>query len=262
MQDVLGRVLTILIMGAPLAAAMLFRGFLAHFNPYSANRFLLSGKEGFVSTIPTLAMQRMLPTWLCRFFIRGRRIPYGALNYETKLLAARALSLGWGTKLPRFDTSPVKLGQAARPVINKHLAGTLGHLDRKTVMTHRFGLTLLIHDLLTHELQIPLLLTAGFVYQQGERLNYTPVEQVEKLLHSRSVVGPDFPLHIWLTLPGHEIVDATFWAAFPALTGSEERARRGVMLDPADWAARSYHPQWVGEAIVRRLGLLKENEGW
>lgn len=42
MQGILGLVLTTLIMGAPPAAAMLFRGLLAHFNPYST----IGGPQG------------------------------------------------------------------------------------------------------------------------------------------------------------------------------------------------------------------------
>lgn len=208
------------------------------------------------------AMQRMLPYWLRRFFTPGGPTPYNALNYESKLLAARSLSLAWGAKLPRFETSPAKLQQVVGPVVHKHLQRTLGHLNTRTVVAHRFGVTLLIRDLIVHELQLPALLTTGFVYQQGERLNYTPVEQVEKLLRAGIVVTTDFPLHVWLTLPSHEIIDATFWAAFPKLAGSDERIARGVLLDPAQSGVRSYHPQWLGEGIARDLGLLKEYEGW
>ncbi|UZW61880.1 hypothetical protein [Lysobacter enzymogenes] len=207
-------------------------------------------------------MQRMLPYWLRRLFTPGRLAPYSALNYETKLLAARALSLAWGAKLPRFETSPTKLQQAALPVVYKHLRRTLGHLDRRMVAAHRFGVTVLIRDLIVRELQVPALLTAGFVYQQGERLNYTPVEQVEKLLRAGAVVHADFPLHVWLTLPSHEIIDATFWAVFPTIAGNDERVMHGILLDPAVGGARTYHPQWLGEGVARNLGLLKEYEGW
>lgn len=215
-----------------------------------------------MSPIHTPAMQRMLPYWLRRLFTPGRPAPYGALNYETKLLAARTLSLAWGAKLPRFETSPTKLRQAALPVVSEHLRRTLGHLDRRTVADHRFGLTVLIRDLIVRELQIPALLTAGFVYQQGERLNYTPIEQVERLLRAGTVVHADFPLHVWITLPSHEIVDATFWALFPKLAVGDERSTYGILLDPAFGGTRSYHPQWLGEGVARSLGLLKEYEGW
>lgn len=215
-----------------------------------------------MSPIHTPAMQRMLPYWLRRLFTPGRPAPYSALNYETKLLAARALSLAWGAKLPRFETSPAKLQHAAGPVVYKHLARALGHLNPTTVADHRFGLTVLIRDLIEHELQVPTLLTIGFVYQDDQRLSYTPVEQVERLLRFGSVVRADFPLHVWLTLPSHEIIDATFWAVHPALAGSNERAMRGALLDPAFGSTRSYHPQWLGEGIVRDLGLLKGYEEW
>lgn len=207
-------------------------------------------------------MQRKLPTWLSRFFKPGVRTPYGALNYESKLLAARALSLAWGLKPPSFEMAPAKLDQRARLIVCRHLARALGHLDPQTVAKHRFGLTVLIRDLLVRELRVPALLTVGFVYQEGERLNYTPIEHVEKLLRAGTVVAADFPLHNWLTLPSHEIIDATFWAAFPSLAQTDERATRGAVLDPAYSAVRSYHPQWVGEGIARSLGLLKEYEGW
>lgn len=215
-----------------------------------------------MSPISRPAMHRMLPHWLRRLFPSGRPAPYGVLNYESKLLAARALSLAWGLSPPRFDFASLELAESARGVIYKHLGCALGHLDPITVAAQRFGLTLLIRDLLVRELRAPALLTAGFVYQQGERLNYTPVERVEKLLRSGTVVAADFPLHVWLTLPDHIVVDATFWAAFPTWVSSDERAKRGAIFDPALAAERSYHPQWVGEGVARSLGLLKEHEGW
>lgn len=215
-----------------------------------------------MSKIPRPAMQRMLPNWLCRLFPSGRPTPYGVLNYESKLLAARALSLASGLNPPRFEFASLEFAESATGVIYKHLSFALGHLHPQTVAAQRFGLTLLIRELLVRELRVPALFTAGFVYQKGERLNYTPVERVEKLLRAHSVVTAEFPLHAWLTLPCHVIVDATFWATFPNLASKAERVRRGAIFNPAHAAERSYHPQWAGEGVARSLGLLKEHEGW
>lgn len=215
-----------------------------------------------MSPISRPAMQQMLPHWLRRLFTSGRPTPYGVLNYESKLLAAEALSSAWGLRPPRATYAPLEWPQTARSVIYKHLECALGHLDPNTVAAQRFELILLVRDLLVRELRVPALLTAGFVYRQGERLNYTPIELVEKLLRAGTVVTADFPLHVWLTLPTHVVVDATFWAEFPSRVSSKERARRGAIFNPAFAAERSYHPQWVGEGIARSLGLLKEREGW
>lgn len=215
-----------------------------------------------MSPLPTPAMHRKLPNWFHRLLMTGRHVSYGVLNYESKLLAARALSLAWGLSPPRVDLASLEFAEPAPGVVYKHLGRALGQLDPTTVAAQRFGLTLLIRDLLVRERRVPALLTSGFVYQQGERLNYTPVERVEKLLRAGSVVTADFPLHVWLTLPDHVIVDATFWATFPNWVSSEERTKRGAIFSPARPAERSYHPQWIGEGIARSLGLLKEHEGW
>ncbi|MBT2748312.1 MULTISPECIES: type IV secretion system protein [unclassified Lysobacter] len=52
MQGILGLVLTTLIMGAPPAAAMLFRGLLANFNPYSTIAGPIGGSGGGSSASP------------------------------------------------------------------------------------------------------------------------------------------------------------------------------------------------------------------
>ena len=122
-------------------------------------------------------------------------------------MAAYARSALWGLRPPLFQPAPVRLGQAA-PAVHRQLACALGHLNEDLVAGQRFGLTLLIRDLLVRELRAPLVYTLGYVYQDGQRLYHTPIEGLDQM-------------------PG-----------------------------------RSYHPQWTSEEFVKRIGVVKEYEGW
>ncbi|WP_394538735.1 hypothetical protein PRJ39_24790 [Lysobacter enzymogenes] len=215
-----------------------------------------------MSRISTPAMQRMLPPWLRRLFTPGVPDNHAALSYEAKLMAAYARSALWGLRPPLFQPAPVRFGQAAAPAVHRQLACALGHLNEDLVAGQRFGLTLLIRDLLVRELRAPLVYTLGYVYQNGQRLYHTPIEGLEQMLRTGIAPGARVSLHAWLTLPSHEIVDATFWAAFPALACPQERQQRGLFMHPDQMPGRSYHPQWTSEEFVKRIGVVKEYEGW
>ena len=215
-----------------------------------------------MSRIQTPAMQRMLPTWLRRLFVPSTPDAHAALSYESKLMAAYARSALWGLHPPVFRPAPVRLGPAAAPAVHRQLATALGHLGEDLVARQRFGLTLLMRDLLERELRVQLVYTLGYVYQDGQRLCHTPIEGLEQMLRTGIAPGARISLHAWLTLPSHEIVDASFWAAFPALASTEERLHRGLLMHPDQMPGRSYHPQWVGEQFLRQIGVLKEYEGW
>ena len=142
------------------------------------------------------------------------------------------------------------------------LSRALGHLSEDLVVRQRFGLVLLVRDLLETELRVPLTYTLGYVCQRGQRLYHTPIVGLEQMLLTGIAPGARISLHAWLTLPSHEIVDATFWATSPAFASEQERSQRGLFLHPDQMIDRSYHPQWVGDGFVRKIGIVKEYEGW
>lgn len=215
-----------------------------------------------MSRISIPAMDWKLPSWFSRFFTPGAPDAHAALSYETKLLAAHVRSLYWGLRPPVVEHTSVRYAPAAGSMVFSKIRQALGHLSEDLVTTQRFGLVLLIRDLLEREFRIRLIYTLGYVYQDGQRLYYTPIEGLEQMLKTGIKPGVRISLHAWLTLPSHEVIDATFWAAFPAYACAEERNQRGLFMHPDQMPGRSYHPQWVGEGFLRKIEVLKEYEGW
>ncbi|WP_031372212.1 hypothetical protein [Lysobacter antibioticus] len=138
----------------------------------------------------------------------------------------------------------------------------LGRLREDVVAAQRFGLTAMVRGILEAQLRVRVAYTLGYVYQNGQRLCHTPIEGLEQMLRTGIAPGARISLHSWLTLPSHEIVDPTFWAVFPALSSPGEREARSLFMHPDQMSDRTYHPQWVGDGFVRRIGTLKEYEGW
>ncbi|MBT2748317.1 MULTISPECIES: hypothetical protein [unclassified Lysobacter] len=206
----------------------------------------------------------MLPPWLRRFFpSRAAGLNRIAGLYETKFAIARGRSYDWGLRPPRFDPQPVRYATAHTiDAVRRHLSRALGHLSEDVVRTQRFGLLSLVRDVLETEFRAPLAYTLGFVHQDGQRLCHTSIEGLEQMLRTGIAPGARLSLHAWLTLPSHEIIDATFWAVLPGFASIEERQARGLFLHPDQMLGRSYHPQWVGEGFARKVGILKEYEGW
>ncbi|MGO1069556.1 hypothetical protein [Lysobacter sp. CA199] len=208
-------------------------------------------------------MHWKLPNWLRRFFTSGAPAGCAATNYEYKLMAAQARSILWGLQPPPFE--PLSFRYASGEAIastQRLLDYGLGRLREDVIAAQRFGLTAMVRGLLEAQLRVRVAYTLGYVCQDEHRLSYTPIEGLEQMLRTGIAPGSRVSLHAWLTLPSHEIMDPTFWAVFPAHSHSDERQARGLFLHPDQMQGRSYHPQWVGEGFVRKIGVLKEREGW
>ncbi|MEI2457488.1 hypothetical protein [Lysobacter firmicutimachus] len=215
-----------------------------------------------MSAILKPVMHWKLPHWIRRILLPGAAGVDARLGYEAKLMAAHARTALAGLQPPPFTAESVRYAPATAQQVHRHISRTLGHLSEDLVVRQRFGLVLLMRGLLERELRVPLTYTLGYVYQCGQRLYHTPIVGLEQMLLTGIAPGARISLHAWLTLPSHEVVDLTFWAAFPAFASEQERIHRGLFMHPSQMAARSYHPQWVGDGFVRRIGILKEYEGW
>ncbi|WP_250447886.1 hypothetical protein [Lysobacter enzymogenes] len=208
-------------------------------------------------------MHWKLPTWLRRFFIPRAPDTAATISYETKLMAARARSILWALRPPAFDPVTARYASPGSALLmRQQLAMTLGHLSVDQVAAQRFDLTAQLRERLERELRVPLTYTLGYLCQDGQWLCCTPIAGLEQML--RTGIAPDarVKLHVWLTLPSHEIIDPTFWAVLPAYACADERKNRGLFMHPDQMLGRSYHPQWTGEGFVRRIGLLKEYDSW
>lgn len=209
-------------------------------------------------------MNPLLPNWLRRLFSSRRKVmPRAAGNYELAFMAARARTILWGLRPPSIDVTPVRCASTATvAAVRWQLVRSIGHLNEDLVATQRFGLTAALRVLLEAELKVPLAYTLGYVQQDGQRLCHTPVEGLEQMLRTGIAPGARVSLHAWLTLPSQEVIDVTFWALFPLMCCADERETRALFMHPDQMPGRTYHPQWVGEEFVRRIGVLKEYEGW
>ncbi|WP_408951517.1 hypothetical protein [Lysobacter sp. Hz 25] len=205
-----------------------------------------------------------LPNWLSRLFKKGGRSPENAAGvYEAKFEAARARTILWGLQPPRFEPLPLRFASAEAIATTRRLLDYgLGGLREDVVAAQRFGLTVMVRGILEAQLRVRVAYTLGYVYQNGQRLCHTPIEGLEQMLRTGIAPGARISLHAWLTLPSHEIVDPTFWAVFPALSDPGEREAGGLFMHPDQMSDRTYHPQWVGDGFVRRIGTLKEYDGW
>ncbi|MGO1069701.1 hypothetical protein [Lysobacter sp. CA199] len=213
----------------------------------------------------TPAMHWKLPAWLRRLFItrRDRSSQHAAGRYEAGFVAAQARSILWGLRPPSMQPLPVRYASpSAIAAVRWQLHRAIGHLSEDIVTTQRFGITAAVRTLLEAELKVPLAYTLGHVRQNGQRLCHTPIEGLEQMLRTGIASGARVSLHAWLTLPSHEVIDVSFWALFPDLSCAEEREMRSLFMHPDQMPGRSYCPQWVGDGFVRRIGVLKEYEGW
>ncbi|MBT2748597.1 MULTISPECIES: hypothetical protein [unclassified Lysobacter] len=217
-----------------------------------------------MSQLPNPAyMHWKLPNWLRRFFRYDAPAAQAAASYECKLMAAYARSIEWGLQPPRFE--PISFRYASGETIastQRLLDYGLGGLREDVIAAQRFGLIAMVRGLLEAQLRVRVAYTLGYVCLDGYRLCHTPIEGLEQMLRTGIAPGSRINLHAWLTLPSHEIMDPTFWAVFPAHALADERQARGLFLHPDQMSRRSYHPQWVGEGFVRKIGVLEEYEGW
>ncbi|HKX79589.1 MAG TPA: hypothetical protein VJM34_13810 [Novosphingobium sp.] len=205
-----------------------------------------------------------LPNWLGRLFKKAKRSPKSATGvYEAKFEAARARSVLWGLNPPRFEPLPMRFASPEAIESTRRLRDYgLGRLREDVIAAERYGVTAMVRGMLEAQLRVRIAFTLGYVCQDGRRLCHTPIEGLEQMLRTGIAPGARVSLHAWLTLPSHEIVDPTFWAVFPALCNTAEREARGLFMHPDQMMERTYHPQWVGEGFARRIGVLKEYEGW
>lgn len=213
----------------------------------------------------TPATHWKLPAWLRGLFSSRRDIPSqrAADRYEAAYLAAQARSILWGLRPPLIDPLPVRYASPSSiAAVRWQLHRSIGHLSEDIVTTQRFGITAAVRTLLEAQLKLPLAYTLGHIRQNGQRLCYTTVEGLEQMLLTGIAPDARVSLHAWLTLPSHEVIDVSFWALFPDLSCVEEREMRSLFMHPDQMPERSYCPQWVGDGFVRRIGVLKEYEGW
>ncbi|WP_148649865.1 hypothetical protein [Lysobacter antibioticus] len=211
------------------------------------------------------AMHWKLPTWLRRLFFAHRNgsSQHGAGHYEAVFLAAQARSILWGLRPSSLSLLPVRYASPSTiAAIRWQLHRAVGHLSEDVVASHRFGITAAVRTMLEAELKVPLAYTLGYIRQNGRRLCCTPIAGLEQMLRTGIAPGARISLHAWLTLPSLEVIDVSFWALFPDLGCADEREMRSLFMHPDQMQGRSYHPQWVGDGFVRRIGVLKEYEGW
>lgn len=211
------------------------------------------------------AMHWKLLTRLRRLFFSHRNgsSQHGAGHYEAVFLAAQARSILWGLHPSSLNLLPVRFASPSTiSAVRRQLHRAVGHLGEDVVATHRFGITAAVRTMLETELKVPLAYTLGYIRQNGHRLCCTPIAGLEQMLRTGIAPGARVSLHAWLTLPSLEVIDVSFWALFPDLGCTDEREMRGLFMHPDQMRGRSYHPQWVGDGFVRRIGVLKEHEGW
>lgn len=207
----------------------------------------------------------VLPSWLRRLFSSKRDIisHEAAGRYAAAFAAAYARATLWGLRPPSIDSLPVRYATPASiSAIQWQLYRSIGHISEDIVATQRFGITAVVRAVLEAELRVPLAYTLGYVQQNGQQLCHTSIEGLEQMLRTGIAPGARVSLHAWLTLPSHEIIDVAFWATLPAQSSIDERETRALFMHPDQLPGRTYHPQWVGDGFVRRIGILKEYEGW
>lgn len=186
-----------------------------------------------------------------------------SVDYASDFQAARQRSIHWGLLPPSFEAVPTRYASTTlRASINSILDPWLSRLTEDELTLHRFTVLAHAREILQGKLRLPIAYTIGYVQISGRSLCRTPIIGLEQMLRTGIAPNARICLHGWLTLPSYEIVDPTFWALLPQLSSSEERDAKLLLGHPDDLGERSYHPQWIGEGFVRRIGILKEYEGW
>lgn len=210
-------------------------------------------------------MRPLTLSWLRRLFspAQSDASQHAARRYEVAFEAAQARSLLWGLHRPRFDPTSTLIGLPATVAkVEEELRLDIGSISVDMISSERFGITAAIRGPLERTLRIPLTYTLGYVQQGALRLRHTPLDELERMLLAGYVDDPKINLHVWLTLPSHEIIDVSYWAAFPHMCSRNERESRVLFMRSDQMEGRSYHPQLIGDEFVRKIGALKEYEGW
>ena len=173
-------------------------------------------------------MHPLLPKWLRRFFYSNRGDASKQTGcYEASFLAAQARSILWGLKPPPMEPLPVRYAATSTiSTVHWHLHQSVGHLSREVVASESFGVTASIRTMLEAKLKTRLTYTLGYVVQDGQRLCHTSIAGLEHMLRAGIASNRRLNLHVWLTLPSHEIIDVCFWAQFPDLACAEEAEMR------------------------------------
>lgn len=210
-------------------------------------------------------MRPLTLPWIRRLFSsqRSDTSQHAARRYEVAFEAAQARSLVWGLHRSRFDSTPARFAsQDVIAMVRHELAHAIGDIRADMFVWQRFGITTAVRSLLESILRVPLVYTLGYVQHGNQKLFYTSSEELERMLLPGHAANTQIDLHAWLTLPSHEVIDITYWAAFPDLCSRSERESRVLFVHPGQLKGRSYHPQLIGEEFVRKVGALKEYEGW
>lgn len=210
-------------------------------------------------------MRPLTLPWIRRLFSpqRSDASQHAGRRYEVAFEAAQARSLVWGLHRSRFDSTSARFAsQDVIALVRHELAHAIGDIRADMLVWQRFGITTAVRGLLESILRVPLVYTLGYIQHGNQRFFYTSSEQLERMLFPGHAANTQIGLHAWLTLPSHEVIDVTYWAAFPDLCSRNERESRVLFAHPGQLKGRSYHPQLIGEEFVRKVGVLKEYEGW
>ncbi|MEI2453871.1 hypothetical protein [Lysobacter firmicutimachus] len=210
-------------------------------------------------------MRPLTLPWIRRLFSskRSDTSQHAARRYEVAFESAQARSLVWGLHRSRFDPTSARFAsQEVIAMVRRELSHDIGEISADLVARERFGITTAVRGLLERMLRVPLVYTLGYVQQGDQKLLHTPLEELERMLLPGNAAVAQINLHAWLTLSSHEIIDVTYWAAFPELCSRKEQESKVLFGHPGQIEGRSYHPQLVGEEFVRKVGILKEYEKW
>jgi hypothetical protein len=130
----------------------------------------------------------------------------------------------------------------------------LGRLGPQALAYQCIPITYTIRDLAETIFNCPCLITVGSVTVDGRKAYQFSTADIRTWTSSAGTGSRTFTLHVWLTLPTDEIIDATLSATYAAETGISS-SEGGLILDFPESFNKDlvFHPCVVGDDIVNAI---------
>jgi hypothetical protein len=164
------------------------------------------------------------------------------MDYGTEFGAAIDRTRRWGLIAPAIEQrGPRVLTESVRKTLDVVVDDSLGPLAAQAPTWRRLETHYRLLGPLTGYLRVPLCYTIGWVSVADEDAEGLDEADLRLLLARRD--GCPVRLHAWLTLPSHEIVDASC---------------KGQLIcgHPAELNLLAYHPLLVGVDFLWRVGVI------
>jgi hypothetical protein len=178
------------------------------------------------------------------------------MTYSQEFSEALKRTARLGLITPNFSPQigNMFLTPANGEAISEAIYASAGALTKTQIIAQCIAINLQLAPAIEKALGCPAFLTIGHVNISGdsyfERTESDLLEMIENAAPKKSV-----PLHCWLTLPSHEVIDLTFRFSMKHINGWKECSTDPIAGDPDHLGDVRYHPMLVGHDFIAKAKL-------